>query len=62
MPLSVKQLTVNTTVKKDAEQSTKKGEDAAAGLSSADREKIIEECMKRVRELIEYELRTLIFN
>jgi hypothetical protein len=57
MPLSVKQLTVNTTVKKDAEQSTKKGEDAAAGLSPADREKIIEECMKRVRELIEYELR-----
>lgn len=57
MPLSVKQLTVNTTVKKDAEQSTKKGEETASGLSPTDREKIIEECMKRVRELIEYELR-----
>lgn len=57
MPLSVKQLTVNTTVKKEAEQSTKKGENAGVGLSPADREKIIEECMKRVREMIEYELR-----
>lgn len=49
-------MTVNTTVNKEG------GGDAPAqggggGMSKADKEKIIRECLERVKEMIEYELK-----
>jgi len=57
MPISIKQLTINTKVNKQQKQQAKAQKGYAKGLSKIDRRALIEECMDRVRELIEYELK-----
>ncbi len=56
MAVSIKELTVNTQVNK--QNNDKKATAETGGkLSRMDREAIIAECMARVKEMIEYELK-----
>ena len=56
--MTVKQMTVNTTVKKQNDGGEeKKQAGGGGGLSKSDKETIIAECMARVKEMIEYELK-----
>jgi hypothetical protein len=57
MPISIKQLTLNTKVSKESNKSEEKPQPtASAGLSKLDKEVIINECLKRVKDMIDYEL------
>lgn len=56
MPVTVKQLTINTKVKKGGEaNSQKEPEQKGSKLTKSAQERIIQECMNRVREMIENE-------
>lgn len=61
MPVSVNKLTVNTKVNKEGgteggEES--KGDGGGGGaMSKIEREELIQECMDRVEELLDYKLR-----
>ncbi len=57
MPVSIKQLTINTKVNKHGKNQAKAQKKHAKGLSKMDKDAIIQECLSRVKELIEYELR-----
>lgn len=57
MPISIKQMTLNTTVSKETDQPTTKNAEKSGPMSTNDREKIIEECIKRVMDRIQYELK-----
>ncbi len=57
MPVSIKQLTINTKVNKQQKKQAKAQKSYAKGLSKMDKDAIIEECVRQVRELIEYELK-----
>lgn len=56
MPVSINNMTVNTTVNKEGttEAPAKEG---GGGVSKAEKEKIIRECLERVKEMLEYELK-----
>ena len=58
--MTVKQMTVNTTVKKQGDgnnSNNNKNNSGGGGLSKSDKETIIAECLTRVKEMIEYELK-----
>ena len=62
MPVSVNKLTVNTEVNKQGEGSgggAENGQAKGGGgkMSKVEREDLIQECMDRVREYLEYEFR-----
>jgi hypothetical protein len=58
MPISIKQLVLNTKVSKKSDKSEAKPQPAAsAGLSKFDKEAIINECLRRVKDMIDYELK-----
>ena len=57
MPVSIKNMTVNTTVNKEGGGDAPAQEGGGGGLTKADKEKIIKECLERVKEMIEYELK-----
>lgn len=57
MPVSIKNLVINTKVNKQQKQQAKAQKAYSKGLSKMDKEAIIDECMRRVREMIEYELK-----
>ena len=58
MPVNIKQLTINTKVnKKNKEEKNASGGGGGGGLSKLDKETIIAECIARVKEMIEYELK-----
>lgn len=59
MPVSIKQMTINTKVNKKggADNAEKKQGGGGGGMSKLDKEALIEECMARVRAMIEYELK-----
>lgn len=57
MAISINQLTINTKVNKQAKETAKAQKAYAKGLSKMDMEAIIQECMDRVRAMIEYELK-----
>jgi hypothetical protein len=58
MPVTVKQLTINTKVSKvdtGAEPNNENTGGIASRVTKAEQEKIIKECLNRVREIIENE-------
>lgn len=59
MPVNIKQLTINTKVNKNSnipeEKAPSKG--GGGGLSKSDKDAIIAECLAKVKEMIEYELK-----
>ena len=58
MPVSIKQMTINTKVnKKGGANNAEKKQSGGGGMSKLDKEALIEECMARVRAMIEYELK-----
>ncbi len=57
MPISIKNLVLNTKVSKEQKEQNKAQKSYAKGMSKMDKEAIIEECMARVREMMEYELK-----
>jgi hypothetical protein len=57
MSISIKQLTINTKVNKQDKKQAKAQKSHAKGLSKMDKEAMIQECLARVKELIDYELR-----
>lgn len=57
MSISIKKLTLNTTVKRQAKKQAKAQKAYAKGLSKMDKDALIEECLKRVQEMIDYQLR-----
>lgn len=59
MSISIKKLTFNTKINKKNKQGSKKNAPAGGGgpMSKVEKEQIIEECLNRVRDLIDYELR-----
>jgi len=57
MPISIKQLTINTKVNKQDKNQVQAPKSISKGLSKMDKEAIIQECLARVKELIDYELR-----
>ncbi|BDS13997.1 hypothetical protein [Aureispira anguillae] len=57
MAISIKKLTLNTKVNKHAKEQSKAQKSFAKGLSKMDRESLIQECLDRVRDLIDHELR-----
>jgi hypothetical protein len=57
MPISIKQLVLNTKVSKKNDKSEEKPQPAAsAGLTKFEKEAIISECLRRVKDMIDYEL------
>ena len=57
MPISIKQLIFNTKVTKKSNKSEEKPQPAGGTtLSKFDKEVIINECLKRVKDMIDYEL------
>lgn len=58
MPVTVQEVNVNTTVQNKGDNGSDskqaKGKDSAA-LSKADKEVIIQECLRRVAELLDYQ-------
>lgn len=58
MPVSIKQMTINTKVNKQgSSENTQNKQGGGGGMSKLDKEALIEECLARVREMIEYELK-----
>ena len=57
MPVTIKQLTLNTKVSKKEGASSEIPEEKSSSATNVDKEEIINECMKRVKELLDYELR-----
>lgn len=57
MAISVNQVTINTKVNKQAKENAKAQKSYSKGLSKMDMEAIIQECMDRVKAMMEYELR-----
>lgn len=58
MAISIKKLTLNTTVNKQTkQQGTAQATSGGGGLSKMDKEAIIQECLDKVQEFIDYELR-----
>lgn len=59
MSISIKKLTFNTKINKKNKQGSKNAAPAGGGgpMSQVEKEQIIEECLNRVRDLIDYELR-----
>lgn len=58
MPVSIKQMTINTKVNKQGgSENAQKKQGGGGGMSKLDKEALIEECLARVREMIEYELK-----
>jgi hypothetical protein len=62
MSVSINKLTVNTKVNKKGGKDKdgggkEKGGGGGGGLSKMEREEIIEECLNRVEELLDYRLR-----
>jgi hypothetical protein len=57
--MTVKQMTVNTVVKKEGGENNSNQNNSGGGgsLSKTDKETIIAECLARVKEMIEYELK-----
>lgn len=58
MPVSVNKLTVNTQVNKDGSGGGDKGDGnkgASGTMNQIEREELIQECLDRVREYLEYE-------
>lgn len=54
MPVEIKELNIETTVKEQSKSSTDKKVTARSGLSGSDREMIIREAVKRALEELEY--------
>jgi hypothetical protein len=61
MGISIKQLILNTKIKKKADagggEKDSKGKVDSSSISKVEKEEIIHECMQRVAEYIEYELK-----
>ena len=58
MAVLIKQLTINTKVSKGSGGTSSKGEKSSGGgMSAAEKELFMQECLQRVKEMIEYELR-----
>lgn len=57
MPVSIKQMTINTKVNKQSSEETKSAGGGGGGMSKLDKEALIEECLARVKSMIEYELK-----
>ena len=57
MAISIKQLTMNTKVSKQSGNDDKPSDSSSGSDKKLDKEAIINECMRRVKELIDYELR-----
>lgn len=58
MSISIKKLTFNTKINKKNQQGNKNAAPGGGGpMSKAEKDQIIEECLNRVRDLIDYELR-----
>lgn len=57
MSISIKKLTLNTKVNKQAKKQAKEQKKFAKGLSKMDRESLIQECLDRVKDMIEHEWR-----
>ena len=57
MAISIKQLTMNTKVSKQSGGDEKAPETSSGPGKKLDKEAIINECVRRVKELIDYELR-----
>lgn len=58
MAVTVNEVQVNTTVNEasapaPAQAGGKKGSDGTGGMSAEDKEKLIDECLARVREMLE---------
>lgn len=60
MPVSVNKLTVNTKVSKEGGEAKDSGQEQKGGgggqMSKIDREELIQECIDRVEELLDYRL------
>lgn len=58
MAISIKKLTLNTTVNKQTKEEGTAPEGAGGGgMTKMDKEAIIQECLSKVQELIDYQLR-----
>jgi hypothetical protein len=61
MGISIKQLILNTKIKKKGgsggAENNSKGKADSSSISKLEKEEIIQECMQRVAEYIEYELK-----
>lgn len=57
MAVSIKNLTINTKVNKAGAETENAQKKQAKALSKMDMEAIIQECMDRVKTMIEYELK-----
>lgn len=57
MPVNIKQLTINTKVNKKNNKEEKTQSSSSGSLSKFDKEVIVLECLVRVKEMIEYELK-----
>jgi len=59
MAVLIKQLTINTKVSKGAGggDPTKGGKTSSKGMSAVEKELFMQECLQRVKEMIDYELR-----
>ena len=59
MSIAIKKLTFNTKVNKENESGAKGASSKGGGgpMSNKEKEELIQECLNRVRELIDYELR-----
>lgn len=58
MAISISKLTLNTTVNKQTKQEGSAQESSGGGgVTKMDKEAIIQECLDKVQELLDYELR-----
>lgn len=57
MAVLIKQLTINTKISKSAGGDLQKAKSTSKGMSAAEKELFMQECLERVKDMIEYELR-----